>query len=421
MSNIKWILFVSSRFIKKDRTRMILIAAVSVSVAALISVLSIMNGLQERTINSLIQIGSYHLIVSARMSQAEQREVLAVLEDVRFKSMTPFVELHTVAHTLKSDFVGVTVRGVDDAAANDAGLITQLNIIAGNFDLSGRRVVIGHALARNLGVTVGDSFYLYGHSGQNKDFQVGGVFYSQYAEFDSGFMFMQMDNARAHINSASPINIGIKYRDVGQEAHLMAVVYDRIHPVFGERATLVDWRASNIAILSALKLEKIFIAFVLGMIFIIVAINMYQSLTRKAHRYRREIAILKMYGATPHHAQFSIAYMGLYVGIIGGVCGVACGLWLALNVNGIFRIMEVGVNVFVQIANVLIILLNASNATVLPYVSNSLFFLDDIEYRVLLFECVAIFIFAVITSLTAAYLAARKSAIVRPIHVLRGV
>ena len=80
MHNIKWILFVSSRFIKRDRTRLILIAAVSVSVATLVSVLSIMNGLQERTINSLIHIGSYHLIISARTSEAEHQQVLSALE-----------------------------------------------------------------------------------------------------------------------------------------------------------------------------------------------------------------------------------------------------------------------------------------------------------------------------------------------------
>ena len=330
--------------------------------------------------------------------------------------------MHTIAYTPQSDFTGTTVRGVSgDVANNDPRLITQLNIVAGNFDLSGRRVVIGRTLARNLGVAVGDSLYLYGHSGQNQDFQVSGLFYSRYAEFDSALIFMQMENARTYINSTSPINIGIKYDDISEESKLMAVIYERVHSILGDRATLVNWRTSNIAILSALKLEKIFMAFVLGMIFIIVAINMYQALTRKAHRYRRELAILKISGATPHHAQFSIAYMGLYIGIIGGVCGVVFGLWLALNVNRIFRIAEFLVSLFVQTVNVFIVILNTSTINSIPYISTSLFFLNDIEYRILLFECIAIFIFAVTISLAAAYLAARKSVIVHPIKILRGI
>ena len=423
MSSNSWVGFVSGRFIRRDRTKTVLIIAIAISVATLISVLSIMNGLQFITINNLIQIESYHLIIQESLT-AEQRTAIhaALAEESRLDSVVSFAELQTIAHSDSSDLNGVSIRAVDqEQARQDRQFIEALNIVRGAFDLSDNRILIGTSLANALRVNVGDELQIYGHSGQTHRFLIGGLFHSGYATFDNGLVVMAIDRARESINRSIPIHIGIKYRDITEEERLIPTIDRHVTEIVGRQATLVDWQRSNAAIFSALKLEKIFIIFTLGMIFIIVAINIRQSLARKARQYAGELAILKAMGGVPHRVQFIIAYMGLYIGIIGGVFGVLIGLWLALNINNLFIIADAIVNGVIRLTNSALLLLNINALSPISRISSAFFFIDIVEHRLLLRECVIIFLFAVAISFGAAYIASRKSAIARPIQTLHSV
>jgi len=334
-------------------------------------------------------------------------------------SAAPFATINTIAHAAIGDFFGISIRALDgDTITADRDFVEQLNIIRGRLDLSGDTIVIGAPLAARLGLTIGDSLQIYGHSGNSTSFQISGLFNSRYPRFDTTLALMSIDSARAHINNAFPIHVGIKYHTLSNAREMRAVVRERSAAIIGAPPTLVDWQESNTAIFSALKLEKIFMIFTLGMIFIIVAINIYQALARKVAYYARELAVLKAVGGAPHHIEFSITYIGFYIGIVGGVLGVVGGLWLALNVNLIFTTMEMVVNASIRLLNALIIMGNPTLVNPFPYLSSSLFFVQEVEHSLTITECLAIFLFAVATSLIASSLAAQKSRELLPIAAL---
>lgn len=421
MSARGWVGFVSGRFIRNDRTKIMLIVAVAVSVATLICVLSIMNGLQFLTITNLIEIDSYHVTVREPLTTEQQEEIHSVLDDdQRFQSAVSFAELQTVAHSESSDLQGVSIRAVNrNDVQSDRGFIEQLNIVRGTFDISENRVLIGTPLAYALQIGVGDEVRIYGHSGQTHSFEVSGLFYSGYSGFDNGLTIMSVQNARASINDSIPIHMGIKYRDVSDEAVLADVVRERVAQIIGRDPMLLGWRQSNTVLFSALKLEKIFIVFILGMIFIIVAINIRQSLARKVRQYARELAVLQAVGAPAHKVRLIITCMGVYIGIIGGVFGVLMGLWLSLNVNAIFSMADTIVNGAIRILNSIIIITNINAVSPLSYISSAIFFIGAVERRLLLRECIIIFSFAVVTSWGAAYFASKQSTTVQPVRALR--
>lgn len=421
MSGERWVSFVSRRFTRRDRTKIMLITAVAVSVATLISVLSIMNGLQFITISNLIHIESYHLVIQEALSDNEQEEIREVLTaDGRFESVVAFADLQTIAHSDESKFHGITIRAIDqNDAVRDQRFIEQLNVVRGTFDLSANHVLIGLRLARALQVFVGDSFQIFGHNGQIQPFMVSGLFQSGYPPFDSGLVIMNIERARDAVNRAAVVHIGLKYRNERDEPVLIPAVEEQVAGIIGRNPTLVNWQASNGAIFSALKLEKIFIIFILGMIFIIVAINIRQSLARKVWQKSRELAILKAMGGEVGAVQRVVTYMGVYIGLSGGVIGVVVGLWISINVGNIFRIAELTAQTIIRLFNSIIILLPNSSLSPLPYISSIFFFVNAAPQRLLVVECVAIFLFAVIVSSGAAYAASRRTTTVRPIEALR--
>lgn len=375
MNREHWVRFVSRRFIRRDRAKIILITAIAISVSTLISVLSIMNGLQFITISNLIHVESYHLVIQQSLSIDEQEAIRAALnEDERFESAVAFADLQTIANSDRGDFHGVNIRAVNQSdAVKDIRFIEQLNVVLGTFDLSDSNVLIGLPLARMLQVTVGDTFRIFGHNGQTQSFMVSGLFRSGYPPFDSGLVVMNIEKARQAINREAPVYIGVKYLNDRDESKLRSVVEEQVTGILGSTPNLVGWQASNSAIFSALKLEKIFIIFTLGMIFIIVSINIRQALARKVRQKNRELAILKAMGGGVGAVQQIITDMGVYIGTVGGIIGVAIGLWISLNVSNIFRIFELAIQTIIRVLNSIILLLSPSLSP-LPYISSIFFF-----------------------------------------------
>lgn len=421
MKREHWVGFVSRRFTRRDRTKIMLITAIAISVATLITVLSIMNGLQFVTISNLIHIESYHLVIQEALSIDEQEAIRTTLgADERFDSVVAFADLQTIANTEQSEFHGVNIRAIDqNDAVNDQRFIEQLNVILGTFDLSANRVLIGLSLARALDISIDDSFQIFGHNGQVQPFIVSGIFRSGYPPFDREMIIMSVERARLAVSSTAPVRIGVKYRNERDESTLIPIVRSQVAAIIGHNPTLVTWQASNSAIFSAFKLEKIFIIFILGMIFIIVAINIRQSLARKVRQKSRELAILKAMGGEVGAVQQIITHMGVYIGLIGGVIGTIIGLWMSLNVSNIFRLAELTIQTAIRLLNSIILLLPNTALSPLPYISSIFFFVHAASQRLLITECIAIFLFAVIVSSGAAYAAAKRTTTVRPIEALR--
>ena len=101
-----------------------------------------------------------------------------------------------------------------------------------------------------------------------------------------------------------------------------------------------SWRTYNKSFFDALFMEKLMMMVLVGLIFIVVGFNVYHSLRRSVHERMEEIAVLKAVGVPPGRIQAIFVLEGLIIGVSGALGGLVAGLLVAMNVNGVFALVE---------------------------------------------------------------------------------
>jgi lipoprotein-releasing system permease protein len=178
----------------------------------------------------------------------------------------------------------------------------------------------------------------------------------------------------------------------------------------------VSWRAFNRSIFGALRLEKTLMMLLVGLIFVVVGGNIYQSLRRSVVERTEEIAVLKALGAPPASIRTVFTLEGLLIGVLGGVIGVTLGLLVSENVNGVFALAEWTVN---AVTGALQLLGGAIGEGRFTIFSPAYFYITEVPTRAVLWETVGIFLFAMVSATAAAYFASFRVARIKPAEVLR--
>jgi lipoprotein-releasing system permease protein len=238
----------------------------------------------------------------------------------------------------------------------DASLAGKLAIVQGSFDLSRpRSLILGSELARRLRVKAGEYISLLNMAGtdfsglqpENLAFQVQGVFKSGYYEYDLGWGFMSLDNAKELMSPADSILLGIKLDDRFDDEAVLNGAQD----IVGRSGNAVSWREYNKAIFGALRVEKIMLLVLIGLIFVVVASNIYQSLRRSVYERTEEIGVLKALGADPFSIRLRFILEGAFIGFAGCFFGQLLGFLVAGHVNEIFAIAETVMNAVIHLIN----------------------------------------------------------------------
>lgn len=425
----RWVLFVSARHFRtkrreKGHTASILsVGGIAAGVMTLITVIAVMNGFQVGTIEDILEVNSYHLQIRGN---DVPRTVPMISGTPGVVSAVPFVDLYTLAEGFFADPVAVAVRGLPpDVLARDEGFARQLRIIAGTFDLATpRSIVVGEELARRVGLRVGDSLSVINFSAQglnlarpdSADLQVTGVFKTGFLEYDSGWAFVSLATVEDLGGGAASI-VGVKLAD----RYADRTVGKRLGAVL-PNAEIVSWRDYNRAIFGALRLEKTLMMLLIGLIFIVVGVNIYQSLRRSVVERTEEIGVLKALGASPASLQFVFVLEGLWIGLAGAAIGTAAGLALSLNINGVFSAAEFIVNGILDSVAWLVGIFDPGRRSVpggFSIFSPAYFYLDSVPAVVIAREVVEIALFALASSVVAAVAASRRVTGIVPAEVLR--
>lgn len=322
------------------------IGGIAIGVTTLIVVLAVMNGFQRTTIESILELNSYHLRVETDRSLGEVTptlpDLLSAINAVPGVAVvSPVVELQTLARGLWPDAEGIILRGVpEDWLTQDVGAAERLEIVTGSFSLQRPgTVVLGAELARSMAVRPGDTIavtHLPGGGGQPREERllVTGLFRSEYLDFDRSWGFISLATAQEVLASQDPVVLGIKlhrqYEDLPVLQEVGAVVP---YPV-------VSWRHYNRGIFGALRMEKSMMTFLMGMMFLVVGGNIYQMLRRNVLERREEMAILRALGCTLRDIRTIFLLQGGLIGIVGTVLGGVLGVTLSLRVNQIFDALE---------------------------------------------------------------------------------
>jgi lipoprotein-releasing system permease protein len=322
-------------------------AGIALGVAALIVVLSVMNGfvkeVRERMLAAVahVEISGYSGFVGDPAAIATRvksnPEVLAAAPYVNAQGM--------FAH---GDVVrGALVRGIDpklepqvsDIARNVSGG-TISDLVDGQFN-----VILGVELARLLRVNVGDKVTLISPQGnvtpagivpRLRQFTVVGTFESGHFEFDSTLAMIHIGDAQRLYRTPGPSGVRLRLADAERAPQVAAELARRLDPGLLVR----DWSRQNPTYFAAVRAEKRMMFIILTLIVAVAAFNLVSTLVMTVTEKQSDIAILRTLGASPRSVMTVFIVQGALIGVFGTLIGVAGGLLLASNLDVIVPAIE---------------------------------------------------------------------------------
>jgi lipoprotein-releasing system permease protein len=321
---------------------------IALGVAALIIVLSVMNGFQKEVRDRMLGVVS-HIEIFAP-NGAALPDVARTLAETRANPQVigaaPFIATQALL-ARGEDMKGTLVRGIDPALEPEvtelAGTLKNTaltRLIPGEFG-----VVLGNELARSLGVREGDKVTLVAPSGQVtpagvvprlKQMTVVGTFDSGHYEYDSALLMMHTDDAAKIFRLEGPTGIRLKLKDLNQ-AREVGVELSR--SLSGD-LLIRDWTRQNRNWFAAVQLEKRMLFIILTLIVAVAAFNLVSTLVMTVTDKRADIAILRTLGASPRSIMGIFVVQGALVGVIGTLAGLALGLGVAFNIDVIVPALE---------------------------------------------------------------------------------
>ena len=321
---------------------------IALGVAALIIVLSVMNGFQKEVRDRMLGVVS-HIEIFAP-NGAALPDVGLTLNQVRAHPQVigaaPFIATQALL-ARGEDMKGTMVRGIEpglEPQVTDLAIElknTGLNrLIAGEFG-----VVLGGELARSMGVRQGDKVTLVAPSGQVtpagvvprlKQMTVVGTFDSGHFEYDSALVLMHIEDAARIFRLEGPTGVRVKLRDLHQAR---AVAADLAKTLSGE-LLIRDWTRQNRTWFAAVQMEKRMMFIILTLIVAVAAFNLVSTLVMTVTDKRADIAILRTLGASPQSIMGIFVVQGAMVGVIGTFAGLALGLGVAFNIDVIVPALE---------------------------------------------------------------------------------
>jgi len=321
---------------------------IALGVAALIIVLSVMNGFQKEVRDRMLGVISHiEVFAPGGGALADPNRTLA---EIRANPQVVGAATFIAAQALLArgeDMKGTLVRGIDPALE---GQVTDLavdlektafpKLVSGQFG-----VVLGGELARAMGVKEGDTVTLIAPSGQVtpagvvprlKSMTVVGTFDSGHFEYDSALVMMHQDDAARIFRLEGPTGIRIKLKDLHQ-AREVALQLSR--SLSGD-LLIRDWTRQNKTWFAAVELEKRMMFIILTLIVAVAAFNLVSTLVMTVTDKRADIAILRTLGASPKSIMGVFMVQGAMVGVIGTLSGLLLGLLVAFNIDVIVPALE---------------------------------------------------------------------------------
>jgi len=323
-------------------------AGIALGVAALIIVLSVMNGFQKEVRDRMLGVVS-HIEIFSRDGQA-LADLDAIMAAARKHpeviGAAPYIASQALV-ARGEDMKGVLVRGIepklepevtDFAGTAQKGALERL--VPGEFG-----IVLGGELARSLFVREGDQVTLIAPGGQVtpagvvprlKQFTVVGTFESGHYEYDSALAMIHEQDAAKVFRLEGPTGIRLKLKDL----NIAREVADELAATLPGQFLIRDWTRQNKTWFAAVQVEKRMMFIILTLIVAVAAFNLVSTLVMTVTDKRADIAILRTLGASPKSIMGIFVVQGAMVGVIGTLAGLGLGLLVAYNIDVIVPFIE---------------------------------------------------------------------------------
>jgi len=381
--------------------------AVALGVAALIIVMSVMNGFRAELFDKIVGLNGHAMVegYDGRLSNWEQ--IVAVAKkSPGVTSALPIIETPLMA-TANGRFEGVLVRGmrVSDILANKT--ITS-NVLSGDIRSvtpGSGRVALGSRLAETLGAYPGSQITLWNPEGRSTvvgtvprevTYTVGAIFEIGVYDYDKAFVIMPMHDAQQLLLMGDQVQmVEIQTSNPDKVQQIVAPLQKLVQG----KAQIVDWRQMNSALFQALEVERVAMFVVLSLIVLVAVFNILSSLIMLVRAKTRDIAILRTMGASRRGMMKVFMTVGVTIGTLGIVLGVVLG--------AIFLYFRQDVVNFIQAVT-------GQNLW-----DPSVRFLTDLPAKPDPVEVIAIILTALILSFLSTLYPAYKAASTDPVQVLR--
>jgi lipoprotein-releasing system permease protein len=383
------------------------LVAVMLGVAALVIVMSVMNGFRAELFDKIVGLNGHAVIQGYGGRMPDWREIMAQAQKTSgVTSATPLIEQPLMAsHDGRVE--GVLVRGmrVEDIRANAT---LQGKMLGGDLKAlvpGSANVALGARLAEALGAQVGGEVSLISPAGQTTPFgtvprivsyRVAAVFEVGVYDYDKAFVLMPIEDAQTLLLLGDSVGmVEVETTDPDNVAKILSPLLPKI----GDKAVVTDWRQMNASLFEALAVERVAMFVVLSIIILVAVFNILSSLIMLVRAKTRDIAILRTMGA----GRGAMIRIFVVVGVTIGALGTAAGLALGF----IFLFFRQSVVNFVQ-------LVTGQNLW-----DPSIRFLTELPSKTDPFEVLGITIMALLFSFLATLYPAFKAASTDPVQVLR--
>ncbi len=323
-------------------------AGIALGVAALIIVLSVMNGFQKEVRDRMLSVLPHVEIFTWGPAALDNWQELAEIakRNPEVQAAAPYVAAQAMLARDRA-LRGVQVNGIDPQAERAVSQVAD-QMIAGSLDAlkpGSYGVVIGQALAQALGLRQGDPVLMMapqgsvspaGFSPRMRQFTVAGVFSSGHYEYDSSLAFVNVDDAAKLFRDSATAGVRLRIHDMLRAPQVVQELAAALPPGLN----VSDWSKNNRTWFAAVQTEKRMMFLILALIVAVAAFNLLSSLVMAVNDKQSDIAILRTLGASPGAVARIFVVQGALIGIIGTAAGVGLGMLVAYNIDVIVPFIE---------------------------------------------------------------------------------
>jgi lipoprotein-releasing system permease protein len=357
---VRYELFVGLRFTRAERRNHFIsfisltsMLGIALGVAALIVVLSVMNGFQKEVRARILGVAS-HVQITGLDNQLGDWQAVAkeAAGHPQVAAAAPFVNGQGMLSS-GGQVRGLLVRGIEPQLEEQVADIGS-HMVAGKLEalVPGQfNIVLGSELARALGAVAGDKLTLIAPQGlvtpagilpRLKQFTVAGIFEVGMFEYDSGLALIHIEDAQKLYGMEDRVSgVRLKLRDLFQSREVTRDLIGRLRA----DVYVSDWTRSHANYFRAVQIEKRMMSIILSLIVAVAAFNIVSTLVMAVTDKQSDIAILRTLGASPGGIMQIFMVQGALIGVIGTLIGVAGGIALALNIDVVVPWIEELLNV----------------------------------------------------------------------------
>lgn len=404
---------VGLRYIKSKQKKgfvsfiaLVSIIGIALGVAALITVLSVMNGFQREIRTKIIGVTAHMQVTDASGSlQNWQSLIKTITANKEVLKYAPYVDGQALI-SFDGNVSGVLLRGIDptlEPGVDDIGahiINGSANLASGKFD-----VMIGQALAKQLGVAIGDKITVVTPDGQVtpagtiprlKQFTITGIFNLHMYEYDSSLILININDARALLKMGGGVSgIRLMVADVMQTQKIK----EELENTLPDNIIVMDWIEQHQNYFSAVDLEKKMMFVILTLIVAVAVFNLVSTLVMTVNDKKADIAILRTMGASKKNIRNIFILQGGLSGIVGTVSGTITGLLLATYIGDIVHLVEI--------------------ITGSKLISSDVYLIDYLPSQINFQDVVTIFIVSIVLSIIATIYPSQNAAKIDPAEALR--